>query len=134
MLRSRTRPALLATGAAGFLLLYGLEVATERGAQSPGPADSANYTSYALRNDSSTALYVHLCADPACAQLDSRTDWVTVRPGTTADVQVPWDPAEPTGYAVATDTAGSQRCLVLDATGKQPGTVDTPLSSAGHCG
>ncbi len=133
--RNKVPTALLATGAIGATLLFGLEAAAERGGHSLDPTDSMNYNTYALRNDSPAALYVHLCSDPACARLDGNADWVIVRAHSAADEQVYWGPGESAGYAVASDptTRSARRCLVLNAAAKAPATVDAPLSSAGHC-
>jgi|GEM_PF-4179894 len=94
-----------------------------------------NYDSYALRNDTPGMLYVHLCADPACARLDRHFEWITVRPGAAMEEQVYWGPGESAGYAVASDpaTGSAWQCLVLDAAAKAPTTVDAPLSSASTC-
>lgn len=40
-----------------------------------------NYNAYALRNDSARPVYLHLCADTACAKLDGHFDWMRVDPG-----------------------------------------------------
>ena len=134
--RSRARTALLATGAVGFVLLWGLEIAAERGGHSLDPTDAMNYNTYALHNDSAGPLSVHLCADAQCRQLDSHTDWITVLPGSVTDEEVYWGSDVSAVYAVASDsTAGSTRwCLVLSAATKAAATVDAPLSLAGRCG
>lgn len=132
--RHKARTALLATGAAGFVLLYGLEVAAERGGHSIDPTDAMNYDSYALRNDTAITRFVHLCDDPACSQLEHHFEWISVWPGTAAEEQVYWGPGESAVYAVATATDGPRQCLVLNASVKTSATVDAPLSSAGHCG
>jgi len=127
--------ALAAAAALGIALLWGLEVAAERGGYSLDPTDPMNYNAYALRNDSSTTLYVHLCSDAACARLDEHFDWITVRAGAAADEQVYWGPGDSAVYAVASDTTpgATRRCLVLDAGTKASATVDAPFSSAGRC-
>ncbi len=133
--RHKLLAALLTIGVIVLTLLYGLEVAAERGGHSIDPTDPMNYNSYALRNDSATALYVHRCADPACTRLDQHFEWIAVRAGSATDEQVYWGPGESAGYAVATSTttAGARRCLLVDAETKASAPVDLPLSSAGSC-
>jgi hypothetical protein len=125
----------VATGAVGLTLLAGLEAAAERGGHSLDPTDAMNYNTYALRNDSPAALYVHLCSDRACARLDEHFEWIPLRPGSATDEQVYWGSDGYAIYAVAgaPTTAGAHRCLVLNASTKAATTVDAPLSAALRC-
>jgi hypothetical protein len=93
-----------------------------------------NYNTYGLRNDSTTPLYVHLCADDRCATLDGHFDWIAVKPGAADNEQVYWGSSTPSVYAVALTPRDARRCLVLNAAKKASAKVDTPLSSAGACG
>lgn len=122
-------------GALACLSLFGLEVAAEANGHSFDPTDAMNYNRYALRNDSSTPLYVHLCADPTCTRLADHVDWDPINPGSAETQQVYWGSTTPTAYAVARSPSDTgRRCLLLNAAAKAAAVVDTPLSSAGACG
>lgn len=118
-----------------FGLLFGLEVAAEANGHSLDPTDPMNYNSYALRNDSSTPLYVHLCADQNCASLQAEASWVALDPGSVDHEQVYWGSSTPTAYLVVRSPSDvEQRCLLLDAANKSSVTRDVALSSAVTCG
>jgi hypothetical protein len=136
-LRRRRLPIVLSTASALFLVgaVTSLLVWAEANGVVFDPTDPANYNDYALRNDSSTPLYVHRCADPNCASLQGEASWVAINPGSVDDEQVYWGSATPTAYAVATSPSDTgRRCLLLNAEHKTPGKLDIPLSSAGTCG
>jgi hypothetical protein len=90
-------------------VLFGLEIASEANGHSIDPTDPMNYNTYALRNDSTTPQYVHLCADEKCATLDGHLDWVPVRPGSADDEQVYWGWSTPSVFAVALTPSGAGR-------------------------
>ena len=132
MRRGRLLVILISVGLIVFVLLAGLEIVAEANGHSLDPTDQMNYNTYALRNDSRTQLYVHLCADERCARLDGPLDWVAVKPGSADEEQVYWGSPWPTVYAVALRPSGAEgRCVVLNAAKKASATVDVPLSSAG---
>jgi len=135
-MRRKRLPVVLVSGAlVVFTLLFGLEIAADANGHSIDPTDPMNYNTYVLRNDSTTALYIHLCADTNCATLDRHSDWATFKPGEADDDQVYWGSSTPTVYAVAlTPSFAGRRCLVLNAAKKAAAKVDAPLSSAGACG
>lgn len=135
-MRRKRLPAVFAcAGIALFALLVGLEIAAEGTGHSIDPTDQMNYNTYALRNDSSSRLYFHLCRDVKCTQLDSHFDWVALQTGAVDDEQVYWGTTTPSAFAVAAipGATGTWRCLVVDAAKKAPAKVDLPLSSAGNC-
>jgi hypothetical protein len=135
MRRRRLPVVLICAAVLIFGSLFGLEVAAEANGHSLDPTDPMNYNSYALRNDSSTLLYVHLCADPKCAVLEGHFDWDPINPGSTETQQVYWGSATPTAYAVTRSPGNTgRRCLLLNAATKAQALVDSPLSSAGICG
>jgi hypothetical protein len=135
-MRRKRLLVLVAATVAVFALLLRLEIAVEANGHSIDPTDPMNYNTYALRNDSATQLYVHLCAGTKCARLERHIDWVPVTPGSAVDEQVYWGSSTPAVYAVATapDGSGVQLCVALDASKKAPAKVDAPLSSGGSCG
>ncbi|MDQ1731119.1 MAG: hypothetical protein QOK10_1278, partial [Pseudonocardiales bacterium] len=101
-MRRKRLPVVLVSGALIVLtVLFGLEIASEANGHSIDPTDPMNYNTYALRNDSTTPQYVHLCADEKCATLDGHLDWVPVRPGSADDEQVYWGWSTPSVFAVA---------------------------------
>jgi hypothetical protein len=119
----------------GFAALFGVEILDEAHGHSLDPTDPMNYNRYALRNDSTTPLYVHLCADPSCVALDGHFDWDLVNPGSADDQEVYWGSSTPTAYAVARSPSDTgRRCLLLNAATKAQALVDSPLSLAGTCG
>jgi len=135
MRRRRWPLVLVATAAMANAVLFGLEGLAESHGHSLDPTDSMNYDFFALRNDSATPRYVHLCDDASCTRLDGHFDWVAVRPGSLDTEQVYWDSSSTAVYAVATSPAlgSGSRCLVLNASTKLTSTADAPLSTAGPC-
>jgi len=132
--RSRLPIVLAGVGALALLTPFGLEIAAEANGHSLDPTDPMNYNSYAIRNDSSTPLYTHLCADPNCVSLQAEASWVAINPGSVDDEQVYWG-SSTTAYAVVRSPSDvEQRCLLLNTAHKAPTELDVPLSSAGACG
>src|SRR4051812_34929135 len=63
MRRKRLPVVLVCAGILVSVLLFAAEVANEANGHSIDPTDPMNYNFYALRNDSASDLYVHLCSD-----------------------------------------------------------------------
>jgi hypothetical protein len=112
----------------------GFEAFTEaRTGHSLDPTDPMNYDFFLVRNDTSAALQVHLCADSACSRLDEHFGWEPVAARTTRREQVYWGKGEVGVYAVTATDRKHWTCLQLDASVKRDAPFEVPLSTARAC-